>query len=372
MEDSIDRKQLRTGFTTGACATAGCAAACTALFSGSWPNPVTITLPRGKEASFDLESMQTGNGWAEAAIRKDAGDDPDVTHGALIVVRVLLTDMDGQVEFEAGSGVGVVTKSGLPIEVGEPAINPVPRRMMTDTVRELVDHYGVRAGVRVSISVPGGEELALRTWNPRLGIKGGLSILGTTGIVRPYSCSAWIASIHRGIDVARSNGCDHVIGSTGSVSEQSAARLYELPEYAMLDMGDFVGGMLKYLRRHPVPLVTIAGGFGKLSKLAQGAADLHSRRSSIDFDQLAELAGRVNPDLDSRQLDYIRTANTSAEVLEMTGGELADLIASRAAASAMRMLDHTAIKLEVIVFDRDGRLRGSSTGDAFLDRRRGN
>ncbi len=197
-------RELRRGWTTGACATAAVKAALGALWGGGFVDPVSIRLPRGEEPVFPLEHRAVGDGWAEAGIVKDAGDDPDVTHGALIVARV--RESAGGVVFRAGAGVGVVTKPGLPIAVGEAAINPVPRAMMDEVVGEMAAAFGQRPDVEITVSVPGGEEIAARTWNPRLGIVGGLSILGTTGVVRPFSCAAWIASIHRGIDVARASG----------------------------------------------------------------------------------------------------------------------------------------------------------------------
>ena len=255
-------KPLRRGWTTGACATAATKAALIGLWGGSIPEKVTITLPKGGTPTFDLAETALGPGWAEAAIVKDAGDDPDVTHRAMIRVRVAASA--GGVTFAAGHGVGTVTKPGLPIEVGEPAINPVPRAMMDEVVAEVASDYGKTPDIAITVSVDNGAELALKTWNPRLGIIGGLSILGTTGIVRPFSCAAWIASIHRGIDVARAEGLTHVSGCTGATSEKVVQSLYGLPDGAMLDMGDFVGGLGKYLRRHPVDRLTIGGGIGKI------------------------------------------------------------------------------------------------------------
>ncbi len=200
------------------------------------------------------------------------------------------------VTFRAGEGVGTVTRPGLPVPPGEPAINPVPRRMIRDAIAEVAAAAGCAADAEVEIAIPGGEALAAKTLNGRLGIVGGLSILGTTGIVVPYSCSAWIHSIHRGIDVARAAGLTHIAGATGASSEAAAQKLYDLPEIALIDMGDFVGGMLKYLRPHPVPRVTIAGGVGKMTKLAQGLIDLHSKRGAVDHALLAEFAacrGRI-------------------------------------------------------------------------------
>ncbi|SFI22644.1 cobalt-precorrin-5B (C(1))-methyltransferase [Jannaschia pohangensis] len=328
---------LRRGWTTGACATAACKAALTGLWSGAVPDRVTIRLPKGETPTFDVVGVVRGDDWVEAGIIKDAGDDPDVTHGAEVRVRVSASG--GGVVFRAGDGVGQVTKPGLPIPVGEPAINPVPRAMMDEVVAELASDFGRAPDVTVTVSVPGGRALAAKTWNPRLGIKGGLSILGTTGIVRPFSCAAWIASIHRGIDVARADGLTHVAGCTGATSERVVQALHGLPDHAMLDMGDFAGGMLKYLRRHPIERVTIGGGIGKLSKLAQGAMDLHSGRSQVDFAVLSDWAGQD-----------LTGCNTALEAV----GRVPDL-ARRVAEEARRQAG-TLIeaRIDVVVIDRAG------------------
>ena len=332
---------LRRGWTTGACATAATKAALQRLWGGRFPDQVQITLPKGETPIFALAHRDAGDGWAEAGITKDAGDDPDVTHGALIVVRVMASD--GGVVFRAGEGVGTVTKPGLPIAVGEPAINPVPRQMMQGVVTELADAMGQQPDVTITVSIPGGAEIAAKTWNPRLGIKGGLSILGTTGVVRPFSCAAWIASIHRGVDVARATGQAHVAGCTGATSERVVQALYGLPDHAMLDMGDFAGGMLKYLARHPVPRVTIGGGIGKMAKLAQGALDLHSGRSQVDLAALADWVG----------VPAVAQANTALQAYEIAGKPLAEEIARRALAVVQESFgDATAF--DIVVIDRTG------------------
>lgn len=341
---------LRTGFTTGACATAAAKAAVGALEGLGWANPVEITLPRGQTVAFPLIEAQTGTDWARAVVQKDAGDDPDVTHGAMITVTVRRAELGAGVVFRAGVGVGRVTKPGLPIGVGEPAINPVPRQMMTEAVRQVSG-----GDFELEVSVPGGAALAQKTWNPRLGIEGGISILGTTGIVRPFSCAAWIASIHRGIDVARASGLEHAVGATGATSEATAQARFGLPDHAMLDMGDFAGGMLKYLRRHPVPRLTIAGGFGKLTKLSQGALDLHSSRSQVDFDALAVLAGGDAA---------VRGANTAAHALEIAGPALALEVAKGAQGVAQEVLKGTDVALDVMVVGRDGTVLASADGGA--------
>jgi cobalt-precorrin-5B (C1)-methyltransferase len=351
--------ELRRGWTTGACATAATKAAYAALLGGEFPDPVSIVLPKGETPAFPLALEERGDGWAKAGIVKDAGDDPDVTHGALVVATVRRGAAGSGVTFRAGPGVGTVTKPGLPLAPGEPAINPVPRRMMAAVIAELAAGHGEAGDVEVEVSVPDGEALALKTWNPRLGIVGGLSILGTTGIVHPFSCSAWIASIHQGIDVARAGGLRHVAGATGSTSEAAVKALYGLPDEALIDMGDFVGGMLKYLRGHPVARVTVAGGFGKLTKMAQGAMDLHSGRSQVDFEWLAarvrELAG------DDGLGAQVRGANTAAEVEALARGRGVDLageVARLAVVAGRRILRGDGIGLDVVVVSREGEVIG--------------
>ncbi|MDX8348783.1 cobalt-precorrin-5B (C(1))-methyltransferase [Cognatiyoonia sp. IB215446] len=336
--------ELRRGWTTGACATAATKAALMRLWGGAFPKDVTITLPKGEMPVFPLALTDAGPGWARVGITKDAGDDPDVTHGALIVVCVAASS--GGIVFEAGEGVGTVTKPGLPLAVGDAAINPVPRQMISDIVHELARQHGCAPDIIVEISVPGGQELALKTWNPRLGIVGGISILGTTGVVRPFSCAAWIASIHRGVDVARADGLTHVAGCTGATSEKTVQALYDLPDHAMLDMGDFAGGMLKYLVKHPIERVTIGGGIGKMIKLAQGAVDLHSARSQVDFDGLADLMN------DPR----LAGANTALEALNMAGPALAQRVAEKALAQLQRFAEQ--ITFDVVVIDRSGGIIG--------------
>ena len=348
---------LRFGWTTGTCASAAVNASYMALMTGEFPDRVTIVTPSGKNADLKIAETRSGEGWALAGVVKDAGDDPDVTHGALICATVRLGAPDSGVVFRQGAGVGVVTKPGLPIEVGEPAINPVPRQMMCDVIDALALSLGGTRDVEIEISVPDGDKIALKTWNPRLGIEGGISILGTTGVVRPFSCSAWIASIHRGIDVARANALPHVIGSTGATSESFAKGRYELPDIALLDMGDFVGGMLKYMRKNPVPRLTIAGGFGKLVKMAQGAVDLHSARSQVDFEKLAQLA----VPLGFHHAD-VANANTVLEIVQRsdTGQRhaLASKIADQARNAALTYLKRDDIAIEILVISRDGALLG--------------
>jgi cobalt-precorrin-5B (C1)-methyltransferase len=354
---------LRRGWTTGACAAAAAKSAFAALATGRFLDPVEIELPRGERPAFALARETLGDGYARAGIVKDAGDDPDVTHGALVVATVRKGAPGSGVAFRAGEGVGTVTKPGLPLAVGEPAINPVPRALIAAGIDEVARAAGVAADALVEISIPGGAALAEKTWNPRLGILGGLSILGTTGIVVPYSCAAWIASIHRGVDVARAAGLRHVAGSTGSTSEAAVKRLYDLPETALLDMGDFAGGLLKYLRERPIPRLTIAGGFGKLAKLAQGHLDLHSGRSQVDSGWLAERATELGADAGTAA--RIARANSALEALEIArqaGLPLAGLIARRARDVAAEVLQGAPVAVDVLVVDRAGDTVARSDG----------
>jgi cobalt-precorrin-5B (C1)-methyltransferase len=303
-------------------------------------------------ASFALQQHEAGEGWGRASVIKDAGDDPDVTNGAEIVVTVERAGAGAGLAFQAGAGVGTVTLPGLRLAVGEPAINPGPRAQIAanmEAVQAPVD-------ARVTIAIPGGVALAELTMNARLGIKGGLSILGTTGVVLPYSCAAWIHSIQRGVDVARALGLAHIAGATGRTSEEAVRKLHGLEEQALIDMGDFVGPLLKYVRRHPTPRLTIAGGFGKLAKLAAGALDLHSKNSAVDIAFLARLL--VQSDAPTAMVERAATCTTAAQLLAVAqGAALADAVARAARETVLATLAGD-VAVDVAVFDRTGTLIG--------------
>jgi len=348
---------LRSGLTTGSCATATSLAAARLLLGGESNDAVSITLPKGKVVQMRLEFCRLTSQGAEAGTLKDAGDDPDVTHGALLYSQVRLLAEPG-IRFVAGTGVGTVTRPGLVLAVGEPAINPVPRRMISEHLQRLADECSYSGGFEVTVNVQGGEQLALKTMNPRLGILGGLSILGTSGIVRPFSCAAYIASIHQGIDVAHTNGYTHIAACTGNASEDTMRRVYGLPEIALIEMGDFVGAVLKHLRKVPVPRLTLCGGFGKISKLAAGHMDLHSRHSSIDLPQLAGWAADIGAD-EALQASII-TANTSQQALALAhaaGIPLGDAVCAHALAFA-RSVVPAQVQVEVFAIDRQGGIVG--------------
>ncbi len=363
MTEPLVSAPLRRGWTTGACACAAARAGFEALHTGSFPDPVAIALPGGARPSFALALTERGPDFARAGVVKDAGDDPDVTHGALVLATVRRAAAGAGVLFRAGEGIGTITRPGLALPPGEPAINPVPRNMIWVAIGEAAGRLGVPPDAEVEIAIPGGAKLAERTLNGRLGIMGGLSILGTTGIVVPYSCAAWIDTIHRGIDVARALGLTHVAGATGSTSESAVKSLYGLGDPALIDMGDFVGGMLKYLRRHPVARVTVAGGVAKMTKLAQGLTDLHSKRGEVDFAWLAGQARQAGAR--DTLVEAIHHCNTAAQVFELAQENHVDLgrsIAEDARRTAARTLGRQD-GLEVLLFDRAGGLVGRAPWD---------
>ena len=352
---------LRSGLTTGSCATATSLAAARLLLSGIRHDAVEITLPKGKIVQMRLEFCRLIDDGAEAGTLKDAGDDPDVTHGALLYSQVRLIAEQG-IHFVAGQGVGTVTRPGLVLAVGEPAINPVPRKMITEHLQQLAAEHHYSGGFEVTVNVQNGAALALKTMNPRLGILGGLSILGTSGIVRPFSCAAYIASIHQGIDVAKTNGYLHIAACTGNTSEDTMRRVYNLPEIALIEMGDFVGAVLKHLRKVPVDKLSICGGFGKISKLAAGHMDLHSRHSSIDLPQLAKWAAALGAD--NQLQEAIGQANTSQQALAMTsaaGIALGDTVCQHALNFA-RSVVPAQVQVEVFAIDRQGAIVGHAGG----------
>jgi cobalt-precorrin-5B (C1)-methyltransferase len=310
------KRGLRTGFTTGACSAAATRATSLHLVDGTQRDTATIPLPAGFEHTFDVVGQERGDGWARAVVVKDAGDDPDVTHRAQLTSTVAWRDHAG-LELRGGQGVGTVTLPGLGLEVGGPAINPVPRRMIGDAARPALDEADRRGcGVTVTITVPGGEEMARKTLNGRLGIVGGISILGTTGIVEAFSTASWRASVEQAVDVAAANGATHLVLSTGGRSESYARkRLPDLPDMAFVEMGEFAGHALDRAREHGIRSVTLAGMVGKLAKLAQGQFQLHVAGGGVDPAMLADVARRAGAD--EALGERIRHANTARHAQEM-------------------------------------------------------
>jgi len=371
-ETSETEQPLRNGLTTGSCATACCVAAVRALLANKQPASVEITLPRGELVNLDIIDYQPLEKGIRTSTIKDAGDDPDATHGATLFVELRLLPTPGII-FKAAEGVGTVTREGLVLAIGEPAINPVPRKMMISHLEHYAQAYQYQGGFEVSVGIVNGEQIATNTMNSRLGIIGGLSILGTTGIVRPYSCAAYIASIHQGIDVARVNGFTHLAASTGIASEHAIKEYYQMDEISLIEMGDFVGAMMKYLRREKIDpksgnriqKLSISAGFGKLTKLANGHLDLNSRQSSIDFEQLANIAKKLGASTELQQ--QILNANTTIQVLNMTkqaGLDIATVVCIEAL-KFTKTIVHESIEVEVWAVNRKGLFVANSHQDKF-------
>ncbi|MEV5711535.1 cobalt-precorrin-5B (C(1))-methyltransferase [Actinoallomurus sp. NPDC052274] len=311
-------KALRTGWTTGTCASAAAKAAAEALATGAAPEVVEVALPSGRRVTFAVDSCALGEGRAEAVVVKDAGDDPDVTHGAHLTATVSWRNEPG-IELDGGVGVGVVTKPGLGLEVGGPAINPVPRRMIEQAVGESVD-LDTR-GVRVVISVPEGEKMARKTTNRRLGILGGISILGTTGVVRPFSTASWRASVEQAVSVLAAQGERTLVLCTGGRTEQGAMTLLpKLPDVCFVEVGDFTGAALRRAVEHGVTQVVFVGMAGKLTKLASGVLMTHYTRSKVDTALLGEITRDMGASADlAARVAEANTARHAYELWEEAG-----------------------------------------------------
>eukprot|EP00914_Ancora_sagittata_P000003 GHVO01000006.1.p1 GENE.GHVO01000006.1~~GHVO01000006.1.p1 ORF type:complete len:386 (+),score=18.15 GHVO01000006.1:796-1953(+) len=339
-----DPSQMRHGYTTGACATAMTKAALHALVTGEVPKDVTIHLPVGQDATFKVASYVVKDNEVMCETIKDAGDDPDATHKARIQSTVRFVEKLG-VYLDGGIGVGRVTKPGLPVAVGEAAINPVPRKMILGVVDEMVAQFQLELGIEVIISVPDGEEIAKKTLNGRLGIIGGISILGTRGTVVPFSSSAYMASIVQAISVAKEAGCDHLVITTGGRSEKYAMKQYpDLPEEAFIEMGDFVGFTLKHIARKAIPHVSLVGMMGKFSKVAQGVMMVHSKSAPVSLTFLAEMAKKSGAT--KEQIAEILHANTASQAGELMQGNVG-FFESLCRNCCYYALDHTKGKLTV-------------------------
>ena len=309
-------EKLRPGWTTGSCAAAAAKAAAKALVSGEPVENISIKLPKkGEErrVKFAVERCEVGEGWAEAVVIKDAGDDPDVTDGAHLTVRVSWRDEVG-LDLDRGEGVGSVTKPGLGLAVGGPAINDTPRRMIRYSVEEVLDPE--KRGVRVEISVPGGGTMAEKTTNARLGIVGGISILGTTGIVRPFSTAAWAASVVQAINVMGAQKRDTFVLSTGGLTERAAMRLLpNLEEVCFIEVGDFTGQAIKQAVSKGLKRGFFVGMAGKLTKLAAGVMMTHWTRSKVDNELLAEITSKAGGSLNL--IEEVKVANTARHAYEL-------------------------------------------------------
>ncbi|MGH8906951.1 MAG: cobalt-precorrin-5B (C(1))-methyltransferase [Egibacteraceae bacterium] len=343
---------LRSGWTTGTCAAAAAKAAAVLLGDGDPPAIVEIALPAGRRVTFAVERTARGDGWAEAVVVKDAGDDPDVTHGAHLTVRLRPSTAPG-VAFRAGPGVGTVTKPGLGLAVGGPAINPVPRAQITAAIGEVLDLD--RRGVVCEISVPGGERMARKTTNGRLGIVGGISILGTSGIVRPFSTASWRASVVQAIDVTAAQGLDTVVLSTGGRTERAAMRLLPgLPEVCFVEVGDFTGAALRQAVADGLARCVFVGMAGKLAKLAAGIMMTHYTRSKVNLGLLAEVTAQAGGSPEA--VEAVRRANTARHAYELWRhhgvAEAPSLLCARVARN-LEAFAGGALKAQVLMVDFD-------------------
>lgn len=311
--DNIWRKpDLRHGYTTSAYAAACAAAALQALASGKPVDQVAVDLPGEASVTFKMMRCEFCLEGVLCGAIKDSGDDPDVTHGAEIQSLVSWQDQPG-ILITGGEGIGIVTKPGLPVAIGEPAINPGSRRLIQRVLEAVGAHILLGRGIRVEIRVPEGEQLARETLNPRLGILGGISILGTTGVLKPFSTSAYRASIFTELKVARTNDAPCVVLTTGNRSEQYAMRLYpDLPELAFIQVGDHMDFALKQCQRLGIESLVVSGMIGKLSKLAQGRLQTHVSQGEIDLEFLGQVARELGAPQDL--VAKIRAANTAHHV----------------------------------------------------------
>jgi cobalt-precorrin-5B (C1)-methyltransferase len=353
--------KLRTGYTTGACATAATKAALLALISGQPQREVEIELPIGDKVVFTMAECTLSHGTATCGVVKDAGDDPDVTHQALIKATVTWMQVPG-VKLEAGEGVGVVTKPGLGLEVGAPDITRTPRKMIEGMIQEVAKEKLKECGVRVVFSVPGGEELAKKTELPRLGVTGGIAILGNTGIVRPYSTAAFKASIGIAIEVAAQAGHRHLVFTTGGQSEKWAMKLLSLPQEAFIQMGDFAGHALRESARRGIEKVTIVGFPGKLSKIAMGKMQTHAAGSDVDIGFLADTAVACGASGEAET--KLRAATTARHFMELVLQEgvqgVFDALCKQICEQCRAYLKHP-MTVEAIMTDFEGKVIGRHT-----------
>ena len=348
-------KKLRTGFTTGTCATASSKAALLAVIEQKTVNDIDVLLPKRDKIKIKINSCVFSKSNAKCSVIKDGGDDPDVTHGAEIFVELSLTDNIGSVEIDGGIGVGRVTKPGLGLEIGTAAINPTPKKMILENVQEVGKQVLKQNGIKIVISVPKGKELAVKTDNPRIGIMNGISILGTSGIVIPYSTASFAAAIRQQIDVVRSMNDDIVFLTTGGRSEDFARKIIELPDHSFIQMGDFSGYTIQQCAKKGLKKAYVAGFIGKLAKMAAGVKQTHVKGSKVNMKFLSEIAKRCNAD--DKTIEKIKNANTARNVQEIIMEDQVDgFFDEISKETCLQMRNHSEgnIPVEVILFDFDG------------------
>lgn len=356
------KKKLRSGFTTGTAAAAAARGAAQLLLTGEPPSQVQVRLINGEVLDVNIHScVLNGPGRAECMVIKDAGDDPDVTNKAEIGARVSLAGEAQELLITAGEGVGRITKPGLELPPGEPAINPGPQRMIRESLDELRKAAGVSNGLHVEVFVPRGEDIARHTLNQRLGIQGGISILGTTGIVKPLSHAAYIATIDSSLAVARACGLDRVACTTGRRSERFGQELFpELPEEAFVQMGDYFAQTMKRAVQKGFSSIILVVLLGKAVKIAQGVPHTHAAKSRLALERLGEWVQEVC--LDPGLAERVKTLNTAREAFFVLEGEcpaIFDHIASRMVRHA-QVFAGDKVEVRAVILDFEGGLVADS------------
>lgn len=352
-----EEKKLKTGYTTGSSATAASKAALLAIINQKEIKEIEITLPKKSTIQIPVNSCNYDKNKARCSVIKDGGDDPDVTHGAEIIVELSFTVNKNEIEIDGGEGVGIVTKPGLGLEINKPAINPVPKKMIIENLRDIGSEILMEKGIRVMISVPKGRELGPKTDNPRIGIKNGISILGTSGIVIPFSTASYAASIRQNLDVSIAMRNDTVVLTTGGRSEDFAKKIVKLPEHCFVQMGDFSGYAIQQCGKKNIKKAYVVGFIGKLAKMAAGVKQTHVKGSKVDMNFLADIAKKVNAN--ENVIEEIKKANTARHVSEIiqknniTG--FFDLICSEVYRH-MRNHSEQKVPIDVILFDFEGNI----------------
>ena len=352
-----EKTKLKTGYTTGSSATAASKAALLSIINQKKIESVDILLPKRSYIQIPINSCEFESEKAKCSVIKNGGDDPDVTHGAEIIVELSFTRKINEIDIDGGEGIGIVTKPGLGLEINKPAINPVPKKMISENLREVGKEILLEKGIRVIISVPKGKELGPKTDNPRLGITNGISILGTSGIVIPFSTAAYAASIRQNVDVAIAMGNDTVVLTTGGRSEDFAKKMVDLPEHCFVQIGDFSGYAIQQCGKKDIKRAYVVGFIGKLAKMAAGVKQTHVKGSKVDMNFLSELADKCNAN--ESVIQNIKKANTARHVSEIIQENkikgFFDLICEETY-KHMRKHSEEKVPIDVILFGFDGNI----------------
>jgi cobalt-precorrin-5B (C1)-methyltransferase len=351
------KTKLKTGFTTGSSATAASKAALLSIINQKKIESVDILLPKRSYIQIPIHTCEFESEKARCSVIKNGGDDPDVTHGAEIIVELSFTEKINEIDIDGGEGIGIVTKPGLGLEINKPAINPVPKKMISENLREVGKEVLLEKGIRVVISVPKGKELGPKTDNPRLGITNGISILGTSGIVIPFSTAAYAASIRQNLDVAIAMGNHTVVLTTGGRSEDFAKKMIELPEHCFVQIGDFSGYAIQQCGKKDIKKAYVVGFIGKLAKMAAGVKQTHVKGSKVDMSFLAELAQKCNAN--ESVIQDIKKANTARHVSEIIQENkiegFFDLICGETY-KHMKKHSEEKVPIDVVLFDFEGKI----------------